>query len=73
MLDKTKKDFDDTITDLEFALKKARLIHLVEEKSRSLHHSNSREVKIRTQQEIIILKQQIKELDEQRLRDIIDH
>ncbi len=58
-----KQNFDDTVTDLEFALKRARLYREVEDRSRGLNRI-SPEKKILIQQEIYILKIQIKEMDQ---------
>lgn len=70
MLDKTNNNensFEDTVTDLEFAMKKARLMHQAEVLSRKISTANQREERIRIQQEIIILRGQIEKMDKERL------
>ncbi len=65
MLDKNKNDLDDTVTDLEFALKRDRLNRKISSQTQLLTQITSREEKVRLQQEILILKKQLKLLIEE--------
>lgn len=59
MLDKNKNDLDDTITDVEFALKRDRLNRKISSQINLLGRTFSREEKVRLQQEILILRSQL--------------
>lgn len=72
MLDKNKNDLDDTVTDLEFALKRERLNRKISSQTNLLTQVTAREEKVRLQQEILILKQQLKQLTEEYQDFLID-
>lgn len=65
LLDTDPTDFNTTLQRLDFASKKAQLIHQIELKSRSISQANElQQVKLR--QEIILLQEQIKKLEQSR-------
>lgn len=67
LIDSEHSDFDLAIQDLEFMCHKARLIHEIETKERELPQS-SRLQRIRIQQEVLILREKIKDLELDRVR-----
>jgi hypothetical protein len=62
MIDNDTSDFDTALQDLEFVSQKAQLIHEIEVKTRSLPVASKLQ-KIKIQQEVLILKEKIKDLE----------
>jgi hypothetical protein len=65
-IDQSKDEFEDNITDLEFAMRKAELIHQIELTRRKLLGASEAN-RIQLQQEIIIFQQQIQTMEQERL------
>ena len=65
--DVTQKDFEETLSDLEFASQKAKLLHTIEVKSRE-HATSSGYARARLGVEIESLRAQIRKMENDRAK-----